>query len=82
MYQFFPQQKLANKKAVVAELDKNTFIEDDIKNAVRFSKLDNIVQTCNYLIQNSEERKALEQIGFELIKKRDIIKILKCALLN
>jgi hypothetical protein len=73
---------LANKKAVVAELDQDAFIEDDIRNAVRFSKLNDIVQTCDYLIQNYEERQALEQTGFEAIKKRDITKILKGPLLK
>ncbi|MEQ1590349.1 MAG: hypothetical protein ABL902_08350 [Gallionella sp.] len=71
---------LANKKAVVATLDENTAIEDDLINAVKFSTLESITEDCAELLAREDKRLAFETAGFETIMKRDIRPILERAL--
>lgn len=74
---------LANKKAVVADLDIDTSIEDDIRPAVKFaSTLQELVTVCDSLANNDRERGKLEELGFSCISRRDIREILKIALAN
>jgi hypothetical protein len=74
---------LANRKAVVADLDVNTSIEDDIKPAVKFaSSLPELLSACDRLANNERERTKLEELGFSCIGRRDIRDILKGALAN
>lgn len=70
----------ANKKAVVATLDSNTFVEKDVKNAVKFTTLEKIVADCVRLVDNENERTRLETAGYEAFAKRDIKEILRKAL--
>lgn len=71
---------LANKKAVVAMLDPNTSVEEDLKRAIKFSTLESIVGDCIQLLEQDNERLQLETAGFETIIKRDIRPILESAL--
>jgi hypothetical protein len=72
---------LANRKAVVADRDPNTSIEDDIRPAVRFaSSLKELVELCNGLIKDQAERVRVEEFGFSCISRRDIRDILKAAI--
>lgn len=71
---------LANRKAVVADLDPSTFIEEDIKDSIKFSTLTDIQENCNLLINDNAKRIALEEAGFLSISKRDIRAILETAL--
>ena len=69
---------LANRKAVVADLDANTSIDDDIKPAVKFaSTLPELVSLCDGLANNDRERTKLEEAGLSCISRRDIRDILK-----
>jgi hypothetical protein len=72
---------LANRKAVVADLDANTSIDDDIKPAVKFaSTLPELLNLCDSLANNDRERTKLEELGFSCISRRDIGDILKSVL--
>jgi hypothetical protein len=72
---------LANKKAVVADRDANTFVEDDVRNAVSFSSsLKELLELCAKLVSSDSERRALEERGFACISRRDIKAILERAL--
>jgi hypothetical protein len=74
---------LANRKAVVADFDANTSIEDDIRPAVKFATtLDQLLSLCDSLANNERERIKLEEVGFSCISRRDIRDILKGALAN
>lgn len=71
---------LANAKAVVADIQEQTFIEPGIENAVAFAKPEDIRQTCVSLLDNDQARAALENRGREIIESRHISLILKSAL--
>lgn len=72
---------LANRKAVVADLDLNTSIEDDVRPAVKFaSSLQELLTLCDSLANNERERTRLEEFGFSCISRRDIRDILKAVL--
>lgn len=70
----------ANRKAVIADLDPQTQIEDDIRSVVRFTTLDTIVDDCLDLLIHDDKRMALEEAGFASIRQRDIRPILERAL--
>jgi len=72
---------LANRKAVVADRDANTSIEDDVQSAVGFaSSLKELLDLCAKLVNDQSERSALEERGFACISRRDIKGILERAL--
>ena len=72
---------LANRKAVVADLDPKTSVEDDIRGAVRFaSSLKELMDLCAKLVSDDSERHALEERGFACMSRRDIKVILERAL--
>jgi hypothetical protein len=74
---------LANRKAVVADLDVSTSIDDDIKPAVKLaSTLPELLNSCDSLANNDRERTKLEEAGFSCISRRDIKDILKSAVVN
>lgn len=72
----------ANKKAVIATRDGNTYIEMDIKKSVKFTSLETIVDDCACLINNESERSRLESVGYESFIKRDIKEILRSTLIS
>lgn len=71
---------LANHKAIVADVDADTLIDEDIRRAVKCSEGPQLVKNCQTLIDNDDARASLENAGFEIIQKRDIRVILECAL--
>jgi len=71
---------LANRKAVIATRHPETFVEDDIAAAVRFTTMDRLVDDCRALIANTPARAALEARGFETMARRDIRAVLAAAL--
>jgi hypothetical protein len=74
---------LANRKAVVADIDVNTSIDDDIRPVVKLaSSLQELLNQCDSLVRNELERTKLEELGFSSINRRDIRDILKTALAN
>ena len=72
----------ANRKAVFATLDGNTYIESDIKESVKFTSLETIIDDCAYLLNNDRERSRLETVGYESFIKRDIKEILRHTLIS
>ncbi|MBV8667255.1 MAG: hypothetical protein JO269_12300 [Burkholderiaceae bacterium] len=71
---------LANRKAVVSTLDANTFVEEEIKAAIKFTTMETLLDDCIRLLKNDAERCSLEEYGYELMSKRDIRAILSTAL--
>jgi hypothetical protein len=70
----------ANKKAVIATIDPNTFIEPDILEAAYFVSSNKVTETCIHFLESDTERNALEQRGFNVLAQRDIKTILQTAL--
>ena len=68
---------LANQKAVVATIDSRTTVEEDLLEAVRFTHMTDLIETCNFLLDNDSARLSLEKKGYEAIVKRDISEVLK-----
>jgi hypothetical protein len=68
---------LANSKAVVSDFSETSKIEPDIRDAVRFCGLDDIVQECVNLLDDDAARTNLEDRGFEIMSARDIRKALE-----
>jgi hypothetical protein len=71
---------MANRKAIVADIDAETFIEADIRAGICESSPSEIVDQCHALIKDENSRRALEEAGFEVIRNRDIRHILEIAL--
>ncbi len=71
---------MANRKAVVSELEPGVFIEDDIKDYLPFAGRREIIGLCMDLARNDDRRAAVEDAGFNAICRRDIREILKTAL--
>jgi hypothetical protein len=67
---------LANAKAVVSDLYDDSAIEPDLRNAVEFAPVEQIIPACLRLVQDAAARRALEQRGREAIRRRDIRSIL------
>ena len=73
---------LANRKAVVSEIEPGVFVEEDIKSGIVFVQRRDIVAQCIDLAGNADRRAAVEEEGFRVISRRDIRNILKTALQN
>jgi hypothetical protein len=71
---------LANRKAVIADIDTDTLIDDDIRSAIRVASPSELVDECERLSSDDASRMALENIGFSVMEKRDIRPILRKAL--
>ena len=71
---------LSNGKAVVSDDYADTHIELDLRDAVRFAKLEDVPQTCADLIADDNARRQLESRGREIFARRDIRAILRAAL--
>ena len=71
---------LANRKAVVSIVDEDTTIDDDLRRAIKCSSGSRLIEDCHSLINNDRSRESLETAGFEVIRQRDIRKILAAAL--
>lgn len=72
---------LANKKAVIANIDPGTYIEALYSNAIKGSELESFVDDCEYLLSNDQERLALAERGFAAFSQTDIRAVLKDALI-
>jgi hypothetical protein len=71
---------LANRKAVVAILDQDTAIEADFASCIRSTDAAGLVAACEQLLSNDMERRQLEDLGYEVFARRNIVKILDQAL--
>lgn len=71
---------LANRKAVIANIDPGTYIEDLYSNAIKASHTDSFVDDCEFLLSNDQERLAWEERGFDAFSRTDIRTVLKEAL--
>lgn len=64
----------------MADIDPNTFIDDDIRAGVCVASPSMLVDQCYELVCNENRRRAIEEAGFEAIRTRDIGPILETAL--
>jgi hypothetical protein len=58
---------LANKKAVVAEINEDTEMEPCLREGVAGAGYDQLAKTCQALVDDVKKRSALEQRGFEIM---------------
>lgn len=70
---------LANRKAVVADIDADTVIDEDVCTGIKTTTGPQLVKDCQSLVADDAARAALEETGFGVIEKRDIRKILERA---
>jgi hypothetical protein len=71
---------LANRKAVVTELDADTELEPDIFAAVAGTPYDRLVAECRRLVADADERQNLEDRGYAIFQRRDLVPILRRAI--
>ncbi len=71
---------LANRKAVVASVDPDTTIDDDIRAGIKATDGPQLVTDCQFLVHNDAARAAQEEAGHRALQGRDIRKILERAL--
>jgi len=70
---------LANRKAVVADLDADSEIDEDMRAAVKATEPPRLVDDCRALAADDAAREAQEQAGFAIMARRDIRPILQRA---
>jgi rhodanese-related sulfurtransferase len=71
---------LANRKAVIATRDANTYVDEDMGTAIAFTTLERLVDDCRRLLDDGQARAEMEDRGFAVISRRDIRNILRAAL--
>jgi hypothetical protein len=71
---------LANRKAVLSDLEPDASIENDIKDCIRSFAPLTLVRDCYALVESESERSRLEEAGFAAFSKRPITPILEHAL--
>jgi len=62
---------MANRKAVVSEIESDTEIDDDIRAGLVAVTRDAIVETCKQLVRDDARRREAEQRAFDAISRRD-----------
>jgi hypothetical protein len=73
---------LANRKAVIADLNPDLSVEPDMFNAVQFAPLDRFVETCLHYLRDDNARIRLESQAHRVITQRNIHTILAGAMKN
>jgi hypothetical protein len=68
---------LANRKAVVTELDEMTEFDADLRDAVAGVPYDRIIEECRRLLADDAARQDLEDRGFRRFQQRDLIPVLR-----
>lgn len=71
---------IANRKAVVAEVDADTDIDDDLRHAVAGVPYDALVDRCVALVRDEPARRELAERGAAALAHRDEARILDAAL--
>ncbi len=71
---------LANRKAVVAECQPGTEMDEDMRDAVRTASYQQVASACAELVANADARQELGERGFARIAARDEASILATAL--
>ena len=71
---------MANRKAVVCEIEPGGFVEEDIRSGIVFAERRDVVARCMELARDDDKRAAVEDEGFQAITRRDIRDILGTAL--
>jgi SAM-dependent methyltransferase len=71
---------LSNRKAVVAEVDADTDIEDDLRDAVAGAPLGGVVERCAALLADEAARRALAERGHAAFARRSQTQIVDAAL--
>ncbi len=68
---------LANRKAIVTELDDMTEFDADLRDAVAGVPYDRIIEECRRLLADEPARQALEDRGYRRFQARDLIPVLR-----
>jgi SAM-dependent methyltransferase len=71
---------LANRKAVVSEIDEHTDVEADLRDAVAGAPYDGLVGKCIALLGDEAARRALAERGFAAFTQRSAARILDEAI--
>lgn len=71
---------LANAKAVVADMEEDTYMEPDLRQAVALGPADKIVDACVELIGDNARREELERCGRNIMERRHIVPVLESVL--
>ena len=64
---------LANRKAVVTEIDPGTEVDPDFREAVAGVPYDRLVAECCRLVADADARQELEDRGYEIFQRRDMV---------
>lgn len=67
---------MANRKCVVAAVEEDTVIDDDIAAGIRMAGDRELVAACRDLAEDPAARERLEEAAFQAISRRDIRQIL------
>jgi hypothetical protein len=68
---------MANRKAVVADVDADTVIDPDIASGIRIAHGNALVAACRQFASDRVARERLEEAAFQAISRRDIRRILE-----
>jgi hypothetical protein len=71
---------LANRKAVVTELDDETEAPLDIRDSVVGAPYDGLIDACKRLVADADARQDLEDRGYAAFQKHDMTAILRRAI--
>jgi hypothetical protein len=73
---------LSNHKAIVSECNDTTAMESEIRCCVFPAQYSEIVNACRYLLTNEQQRKTLEQVGFDIFSKRNQVEYVREAIVS
>ena len=71
---------MANRKVVVSDRSPRSFIEPDIEHALKFAAFADVGSEVMRLLDDPTERERLGDLGYEAIRRRDVVEILRSAL--
>lgn len=71
---------LANRKAVVAIVDPETYIEQDLRSACCYTDEAKFLQNCTQLLDDAGLRTRIRNAGFDIFSQRAIVDSLKAVL--
>lgn len=63
---------LGNGKTVVSDIYPEYVIDNDLRAAVAFSPLENIIETCERVLADPVERQRRETLGVQAMRSRDV----------
>jgi hypothetical protein len=68
---------LANRKAVLSELSPNQFVEDDLRQVLRFYAMDQLGQGAQELLADDARRRAYADACYDVFRQRDVRDVIR-----